>query len=43
MRLMVYLLMVLLIVACGRKGDPIAPEDQTKKEEGSYKNFLMLE
>jgi len=23
------------MAACGRRGDPIAPEDQNKKEQGS--------
>ncbi len=40
MRFTVSLLLILLMVACGRKGDPIAPDDQTKKEEGSIQNPL---
>jgi len=41
MKLTVCLLIALLIVACGRKGDPIAPDDQMKKKESSYQNFLL--
>jgi len=38
MKLIACFLLMLLVTACGRKGDPIAPEDQNKKEQSSAGN-----
>lgn len=44
MRRAVFLVMILLIAACGRKGDPVAPDDPVKnqkKKDSSYQNFML--